>query len=43
MKEFIITTDTTCDLPDEYIREHNIRIIPLYYSFDDTVYGDKIN
>jgi DegV family protein with EDD domain len=41
MKEFIITTDTTCDLPDEYIREHNIRIIPLYYSFDDTVYGDK--
>ena len=42
MKEFIITTDTTCDLPDEYIREHNLRVVPLYYSFDDVVYGDKI-
>lgn len=41
MKEFIITTDTTCDLPDEYIREHNLRVVPLYYSFNDVVYGDK--
>jgi DegV family protein with EDD domain len=41
MREFIITTDTTCDLPDEYIREYNLRIAPLYYSFDGTVYGDK--
>ena len=43
MKEFIITTDTTCDLPIEYIEEHNIKVLPLYYSFDNTVYGDKIN
>lgn len=41
MKDYIITTDTTCDLPDEYIREHNLRITPLYYSFNGTVYGDK--
>ncbi|TAH75029.1 MAG: DegV family protein [Anaerolineaceae bacterium] len=41
MKEFIITTDTTCDLPDEYIREHNLNVVPLYYSFDDIVYGEK--
>jgi DegV family protein with EDD domain len=43
MKEFIITTDTTSDLPIEYIEEHNIKVLPLYYSFDNTVYGDKIN
>lgn len=41
MKKFIITTDTTCDLPDDYIRKHNLRVIPLYYSFDDVVYGEK--
>jgi DegV family protein with EDD domain len=41
MKEFIITTDTTCDLPHKYVKEHNLSILPLYYSFDDVVYGDK--
>ena len=42
MKEFIITTETTCDLPQEYLEKHNVRLLPLYYSFDSTVYGDKI-
>lgn len=41
MKEFIITTDTTCDLPDKYVKEHNLKVLPLYYSFDDVVYGDQ--
>lgn len=41
MKEFIITTDTTCDLPESYLKEHNITLLPLYYSFNETVYGDK--
>lgn len=41
MNKFIITTDTTCDLPAEYVKKHNLRVIPLYYSFDDVVYGDK--
>ena len=41
MKEFIITTDTTCDLPDEYFNKHNLKVAPLYYNFDDVVYGDK--
>ncbi len=39
MKEFIITTDTTCDLPDEYLKMHHINLLPLYYSFNGTVYG----
>lgn len=41
MKEFVITTDTTCDLPDDYIKQHSLRLLPLYYSFGETVYGDK--
>lgn len=41
MKEFVITTDTTCDLPKEYVKKHNLILLPLYYRFDDVVYGDK--
>lgn len=41
MKEFIITTDTTCDLPQEYITGHGIKLLPLYYSFNGSIYGDK--
>lgn len=44
MKDFIITTELTADLPEEYVQEHNLRIIPVYYKFDeDTVYGDEVN
>lgn len=45
MRDFIITTELTSDLPDEFIQEHNIKIIPLYYKFDDddTVYGDEVS
>jgi len=39
--KFIITTDTTCDLPQEYLLQHNLSLLPLYYSFNGTVYGDK--
>lgn len=41
MKNYVITTDTTCDLPQEYLKEHNITLLPLYYNFDGTVYGGK--
>lgn len=43
MSNYIITSDTTCDLPDSYLKENNIDIIPLYYNLDDVVYGDEIN
>lgn len=42
MKDFVITTDTTCDLPKDYISEHNLKLLPLYYSFNGEVYGDKL-
>lgn len=41
MKEFVITTDNACDLPDDYVKQHNLKLLPLYYSFEDEVYGDK--
>lgn len=41
MKDFIITTDSTCDLPKNYLMQHNLRLLPLYYSFDGEVFGDK--
>jgi DegV family protein with EDD domain len=40
VQKYIITTDTTCDLPQDYLDEHNIALLPLYYSFNGTVYGD---
>ncbi len=41
MKKYLITTDTTCDLPKEYLNEHNIGMLPLYYSINETVYGEE--
>ena len=29
MRDFIITTDTTCDLPKDYLEEHQIDVVPL--------------
>lgn len=43
MKEYCITTDSNSDLPQEYIDKYNTTIIPQYYSFGDTVYGDELN
>lgn len=41
MRDFVITTDITCDLPEEYIEKRNTKLIPLYYCFDDKIYGDE--
>lgn len=43
MNNYIVTSDSTCDLPDSYTKEHEIEIIPLYYNMDDVIYGDVIN
>ena len=39
MKKFMIITDGNSDLTDAYAKEHNIRLIPLYYNMDDKIYG----
>ena len=39
MKKFVIFTDSTADLPVDFINRHKIEIIPLYYNMEDKVYG----
>lgn len=43
MKDFVISTDTTCDLPENFIKENDIDIHPLYYAFGEETYGDNNN
>lgn len=43
MASFIITTDTTSDLPEQYLQEHHIGVIPLYYDLDGIHYGGENN
>lgn len=43
MKEIVIYSDSTCDLSDELIKENNIKILPLYVTFDQEVYKDRID
>lgn len=42
MSDFIITTDTTSDLPESYVKDHNIEVHPLYYNLDGVIYGGDI-
>ena len=39
MKDFVISTDTTSDLPESFIQKNDIDIHPLYYAFGDEIYG----
>lgn len=41
MREYCITTDSTADLPQNYMEEWRPPVIPLYYSFGSTLYGDE--
>ena len=43
MNNFIITADSNSDLPDEYIKEKQIGIIPHYYDLEGVTYGEEIN
>lgn len=39
MNKYVITTDSTCDLPESFTNENNVDVIPVLYSVDDVVYG----
>jgi DegV family protein with EDD domain len=41
MKKYIITTDTTADLPKDYLNKYNISLLPLYYNLNGTIYGNE--
>lgn len=43
MSDYVITTDSNSDVLPEFIEENNLTIIPQYYAFGDTVYGDQLN
>lgn len=41
MRDYVITTDSNSDLPEEYIQENQIVIIPHYYDLEGITYGDE--
>lgn len=43
MADYVITTDSNSDVRPEFVKENNLTIIPQYYVFGDTVYGDELN
>ena len=43
MADYVITTDSNSDVLPEFIKENNLTVIPQYYAFGDTVYGDELN
>ena len=43
MADYVITTDSNSDVRPEFIRENQLTIIPQYYAFGETVYGDELN
>lgn len=38
MREYQIFADSSCDLPESLLKEHNIKLIPFYVSFDKETY-----
>ena len=42
-RPFIISTDTTSDLPEEFIKENNLVLHRLHYIVDGETYGDEKN
>lgn len=42
MADYVITTDSNSDVPEEFLKENQIPVIPQYYMFGDTVYGDEL-
>ncbi len=41
MRDFVIVTETTADLPASYIEENGLVTVPLYYQVEETVYGEE--
>ncbi|WP_080472938.1 DegV family protein, partial [Staphylococcus epidermidis] len=40
--DFIIVTDSTSDLSHEYLKQHNIHVIPLSLTIDGKSYTDQV-
>lgn len=42
MSKVVVVTDSTCDLSEKLVKENDIKIIPLYVSFDSDIYKDGV-
>ena len=40
MREFVITTDSNCDMDPAYLRNNGVAVIPHYYTVEGEVYGE---
>ena len=40
MAEYMISTDTSCDFPYEYVQQHQLPLVTLFYSIDDVMGSD---
>lgn len=40
MREFVITTDSNCDMDPKYLAENEVGVIPHYYTVEEEMYGD---
>jgi fatty acid-binding protein DegV len=36
-----LAVDACCDLPDDFIAQHNIRVLPIYLRFGNEVFTDN--
>lgn len=41
-REFTILTEVTCDLPQDYLKKHGVRAIPMNYTLDGSEYDGGI-
>lgn len=41
MREFVITTDSNCDMDPTYLDEQEVGVIPHYYTVDEKIYGEE--
>lgn len=40
MRDFVITTESNSDLPEAFIKENEIGVIPHYYTVEEEMYGE---
>ena len=43
MKEYIIITDSTTDLPEEYAQEYNLKVVPLSFIIGGKMYKNYLD
>ncbi|MCI8465773.1 MAG: DegV family protein [Lachnospiraceae bacterium] len=43
MSDYVIMTDSSCDLPEDYIKEKKLDVLNLFYNLDGVIYGGDKN